>query len=37
MNILLIAYVRPSKMLKSRILKTLFRMSLRPKASPLSR
>jgi hypothetical protein len=36
-SVLLIAYVKPSKMLKPRILKTSFRMSSGPKAFPLSR
>jgi hypothetical protein len=36
-NTLLIIYAKPSKMLKSRILKTSFRMLLRPRAFPLSR
>jgi hypothetical protein len=37
MNTLLIAYARPSKMLKPKILKTSFRMLLRLKALPLDR
>jgi hypothetical protein len=36
-NALLIAYTRPSKMLRPRILKTSFKMSLEPKAFPLNK
>jgi hypothetical protein len=36
-NTLLIVCVKPSKMLKPRILRILFRMSLKPKAFSLNR
>jgi hypothetical protein len=37
MNALLIVYVKPFKMLKPRILRTLFRILLEPRAFSLSR
>jgi hypothetical protein len=37
MNALLIACARPFKMLKSKILRTSFRMPLEPRAFPLNR